>query len=222
MGGPRFPSVGCVATPCRRRRIRIAAVAFLLTAAGPSRLAYLGVNLSGAEFGVPDEFRRAYDPRQARLRLHLPDPGGNRCLRHAPASTSRGCRSRGSGCSRRPSGAFRPGVSGGAGRGGAGCGGAGDACDRGAGQPRLRVWRVDRHPGATPDGVYRRSVAAPGGRITGSQPDGHVRPDERTARPGAGRLAAFRPGRDRRHPRHGGAAGDPGAGHLLLARAAPG
>ena len=38
------------------------AVLLLAAAPAPGRLAYLGVNLSGAEFGVPDEFRHAYDP----------------------------------------------------------------------------------------------------------------------------------------------------------------
>ena len=61
-GITRSPSVGCAATsPCRRGRIGIAALALFLTAAAPSHLTYLGVNLSGAEFGVPDEFRHTYD-----------------------------------------------------------------------------------------------------------------------------------------------------------------
>ena len=37
-------------------------LALMLLAAAPGRLAYLGVNLSGAEFGVPDAFERKYDP----------------------------------------------------------------------------------------------------------------------------------------------------------------
>ena len=41
-------------------RLAAALALWLCTAAAPGRLDYLGVNLSGAEFGVPDEFRHAY------------------------------------------------------------------------------------------------------------------------------------------------------------------